>query len=102
MHLQFGTIQVNQNAGTSEFKNITDTFKEVGLSDLQNGKLVSTNLKDCEIAFNATTDLYLAVFSTYIFWSLNLKLRVKLGLVALLGMGILYVKRLNFTYEKDD
>lgn len=39
-------------------------------------------------AFNATTDLYLAVFSTYIFWSLNLKLRVKLGLVALLGMGI--------------
>ncbi|KAJ5743851.1 hypothetical protein N7533_008721 [Penicillium manginii] len=39
-------------------------------------------------AFNATTDLYLAVFSTYIFWYLNLKLRVKLGLVALLGMGI--------------
>jgi len=67
-----------------------------------NGKLDSTNLKNCEIAFNATTDLYLAVFSTYIFWSLNLKLRVKLGLVALLGMGILYVKRLNFNYEKDD
>ncbi|KAJ5082268.1 hypothetical protein N7532_011311, partial [Penicillium argentinense] len=39
-------------------------------------------------AFNSATDLYLAVFSTYIFWNLNLKLRVKLGLVTLLGMGI--------------
>lgn len=40
-------------------------------------------------AFNSATDLGLAVFSTSIFWSLNLKLHVKLGLVALLGMGIL-------------
>ncbi|KAJ5729206.1 uncharacterized protein N7483_003714, partial [Penicillium malachiteum] len=39
-------------------------------------------------AFNSATDLYLAVFSTVIFWTLNLKLRVKLGLVALLGLGI--------------
>ncbi|KAJ5158645.1 uncharacterized protein N7500_008296 [Penicillium coprophilum] len=39
-------------------------------------------------SFNSATDLYLAVFSTYIFWSLNLKLRVKLGLVTLLGLGI--------------
>ncbi|KAJ5664370.1 hypothetical protein N7507_005101 [Penicillium longicatenatum] len=39
-------------------------------------------------AFNSATDLYLAVFSTCIFWSLNLKLRVKLGLVTLLGLGI--------------
>ncbi|KAJ5393247.1 uncharacterized protein N7487_010888 [Penicillium crustosum] len=39
-------------------------------------------------AFNSATDLYLAVFSTYIFWNLNLKLRVKLGLVTLLGLGI--------------
>jgi hypothetical protein len=42
-----------------------------------------------EIAFNATTDLYLAVFPTAILWRLNLKLGVKLGLVALLGLGIL-------------
>ncbi|KAJ5288038.1 hypothetical protein N7478_003724 [Penicillium angulare] len=39
-------------------------------------------------AFNATTDLYLAAFSTATFWRLNLNLRVKLGLVALLGLGI--------------
>ncbi|KAJ5185396.1 hypothetical protein N7491_006736 [Penicillium cf. griseofulvum] len=39
-------------------------------------------------SFNSATDLYLAVFSTYIFWSLNLKLRIKLGLVTLLGLGI--------------
>ncbi|KAJ5827164.1 hypothetical protein N7447_003927 [Penicillium robsamsonii] len=39
-------------------------------------------------SFNSATDLYLAVFSTYIFWNLNLKLRVKLGLVTLLGLGI--------------
>lgn len=41
------------------------------------------------IAFNSATDLYLAVFSTCIFWNLNLKLRAKLGLVTLLGLGIL-------------
>lgn len=41
------------------------------------------------LAFNSATDLYLAVFSTCIFWTLNLKLRVKLGLVTLLGLGIL-------------
>ncbi|KAJ5291784.1 hypothetical protein N7478_001035 [Penicillium angulare] len=40
-------------------------------------------------AFNSATDLYLAVFSTVTFWNLNLKLRVKLGLVILLGLGIL-------------
>ncbi|KAJ5724386.1 hypothetical protein N7493_006114 [Penicillium malachiteum] len=39
-------------------------------------------------AFNSATDLYLAVFSTVIFWKLNLKLKVKLGLVSLLGLGI--------------
>ncbi|KAJ5097027.1 hypothetical protein N7456_007748, partial [Penicillium angulare] len=40
-------------------------------------------------AFNSATDLYLAVFSTVTFWNLNLKVRVKLGLVILLGLGIL-------------
>ncbi|KAJ5118206.1 hypothetical protein N7448_009920 [Penicillium atrosanguineum] len=39
-------------------------------------------------AFNAATDLGLAIFSTYIFWNLHLKLRVKIGLVTLLGLGI--------------
>lgn len=41
------------------------------------------------LAFNSATDLYLAVFSTCILWTLNLKLRVKLGLITLLGLGIL-------------
>ncbi|KAJ5358158.1 hypothetical protein N7541_005316 [Penicillium brevicompactum] len=39
-------------------------------------------------AFNSATDLYLATFSTFIFWNLNLKFRAKLGLVTLLGLGI--------------
>ncbi|KAJ5938112.1 hypothetical protein N7454_004454 [Penicillium verhagenii] len=39
-------------------------------------------------AFNSATDLYLAVFSSCVFWTLNLKLKVKLGLVTLLGLGI--------------
>ncbi|KAG0155249.1 dihydroxyacetone kinase [Penicillium digitatum] len=39
-------------------------------------------------SLNSATDLYLAVFSTYIFWNLNLQLRVKIGLVTLLGLGI--------------
>ncbi|CAG8057346.1 unnamed protein product [Penicillium salamii] len=39
-------------------------------------------------SFNSATDLYLATFSTCIFWNLNLRLRAKLGLVALLGLGI--------------
>lgn len=41
------------------------------------------------LAFNSATDLYLAVFSTYIFWNLNLKVRVKVGLMTLLGTGVL-------------
>lgn len=45
----------------------------------------------CQLAFNSATDLYLAIFSTVIFWRLNLKLRIRLGLVALLGLGILLV-----------
>ncbi|CAG7918817.1 unnamed protein product [Penicillium olsonii] len=39
-------------------------------------------------SFNSATDFYLATFSTCIFWNLNLRLRAKLGLVALLGLGI--------------
>lgn len=40
-------------------------------------------------AFNAATDAYLAVFPVYIFWSLNMKLRIKIGLMVLLGLGVL-------------
>ncbi|KAL3451745.1 hypothetical protein BJX65DRAFT_321470 [Aspergillus insuetus] len=39
-------------------------------------------------AFNSATDLYLAAFSTYVSWNLNLKWRVKIGLIVLLGLGI--------------
>ncbi|KAH8705206.1 hypothetical protein BGW36DRAFT_310701 [Talaromyces proteolyticus] len=41
-----------------------------------------------EGSFNSATDLYLAAFSTYVFWNLNLKLRVKVGLISLLCLGI--------------
>lgn len=46
-------------------------------------------MRRIEIAFNAATDLYLAVFPTYIFWNLNMKIRAKIGLMVLLGLGIL-------------
>ncbi|CDM37359.1 hypothetical protein DTO013E5_7528 [Penicillium roqueforti] len=38
--------------------------------------------------FNSATDLFLAVFPTVVFWNLNLKLPIKLGLIALLSLGI--------------
>ncbi|CRG84247.1 dihydroxyacetone kinase [Talaromyces islandicus] len=41
-----------------------------------------------EGSFNSATDLYLAAFSTWVFWHLNLKLQVKLGLIVLLGLGL--------------
>ncbi|KAL4864585.1 hypothetical protein BDV12DRAFT_176022 [Aspergillus spectabilis] len=40
-------------------------------------------------AVNTATDLFLAVFPTIIFWNLNLRLRIKLGLIALMSLGIL-------------
>lgn len=40
---------------------------------------------------NSACDLFLAVFPTLIFWNLNLKLRVKIGLIALLSLGLVYV-----------
>ena len=41
------------------------------------------------LAFNALTDLYLAIFATYTCWSLKLPLRSRVGVMVLLGMGIL-------------
>lgn len=38
--------------------------------------------------FNSATDLFLAVFPTVVFWNLNLKLRIKAGLIFLLSLGI--------------
>ncbi|KAE8329792.1 hypothetical protein BDV39DRAFT_171378 [Aspergillus sergii] len=37
---------------------------------------------------NSATDLFLAVFPIPIFWNLNLKTRVKLGLIVLLSLGL--------------
>lgn len=42
-------------------------------------------------AFNSATDAYLAAFPTHLFWGLNMKLRAKVGLVILFGLGILCV-----------
>ncbi|PYH63317.1 uncharacterized protein BO88DRAFT_376536 [Aspergillus vadensis CBS 113365] len=39
-------------------------------------------------AINTASDLFLAVFPTYTFWSLSLKLRVKISLVVLMGFGL--------------
>ncbi|KAJ5822642.1 hypothetical protein N7447_004982 [Penicillium robsamsonii] len=38
--------------------------------------------------FNSATDLFLAAFPTIMFWNLNLKLRIKIGLIVLLSLGI--------------
>lgn len=43
------------------------------------------------LAFNSATDFFLAVFPTVVFWNLNLKLRIKIGLIVLLSVGFLYV-----------
>ncbi|OJJ36003.1 hypothetical protein ASPWEDRAFT_741100 [Aspergillus wentii DTO 134E9] len=37
---------------------------------------------------NTATDLFLALFPTYIFWNLNLKLRIKITLIVLMSLGI--------------
>ncbi|KAJ6020098.1 hypothetical protein N7499_003390 [Penicillium canescens] len=42
----------------------------------------------CKGAFNAATDLYLATFPIYSFWSLQLRLRIKIVLLCLLSMGL--------------
>jgi hypothetical protein len=41
------------------------------------------------LAFNTITDLCLAVFPTYIFWNMNLLLRLKISLMVLMGLGLL-------------
>lgn len=43
-----------------------------------------------DIAVNTATDLFLALFPTYIFWNLNLKLRIKITLIVLMSLGIVY------------
>ncbi|KAJ5482961.1 hypothetical protein N7539_006407 [Penicillium diatomitis] len=37
--------------------------------------------------FNSATDFFLAVFPAVVFWNLNLKLRIKVGLILLLSIG---------------
>ncbi|OJJ48993.1 hypothetical protein ASPZODRAFT_139946 [Penicilliopsis zonata CBS 506.65] len=39
-------------------------------------------------ALNTATDLYLAAFPTYVFWSLKLELRLKISLMVLLSLGL--------------
>ena len=41
------------------------------------------------LAFNIAADLYLAAFPAYIFWNMNLLLRLKISLTILLGLGVL-------------
>ncbi|GKZ62179.1 hypothetical protein AnigIFM49718_009257 [Aspergillus niger] len=41
-----------------------------------------------QCSINTASDLFLAVFPTYTFWSLSLKLRVKISLVVLMGFGL--------------
>ncbi|KAL4734403.1 hypothetical protein BDV11DRAFT_174819 [Aspergillus similis] len=40
-------------------------------------------------AVNTASDFFLAVFPTVIFWNLNLRLRIKAGLIILMSLGIL-------------
>ncbi|KAL4971901.1 hypothetical protein BDW66DRAFT_155223 [Aspergillus desertorum] len=40
-------------------------------------------------AVNTASDFFLAVFPTVIFWNLNLRLRIKIGLIVLMSLGIL-------------
>lgn len=80
---------IREIAGICVFRLIMAILKAVShffypiVSQLKATGLINT------LAFNSATDLYLAAFSTYVFWHLNLKLQVKLGLIVLLGLGLL-------------
>ena len=50
---------------------------------------------NCLPAVNSATDLFLAVFPIPVFWNLNLKTRVKLGLIILLSLGLVYALRFS-------
>ena len=55
-------------------------------------RCVSTELRlTTGVAVNTATDLFLAVFPTIIFWSLNLKMRIKISLIMLLSLGVVSV-----------
>ncbi|OOF96531.1 hypothetical protein ASPCADRAFT_396098 [Aspergillus carbonarius ITEM 5010] len=41
-----------------------------------------------QCSINTATDLFLAVFPTYTFWSLSLQKRIKISLVALMSLGL--------------
>lgn len=44
-----------------------------------------------QAAFNAFNDLALAIFPAYIFWRIQLALKMKVAIVAVMGAGVLYV-----------
>jgi hypothetical protein len=44
-----------------------------------------------QCGFSALTDLYLAITPCFMFWSLQLRLLQKVGLVTLFGLSILFV-----------
>lgn len=46
-----------------------------------------------QAAFNAFNDLALALFPAYIFWRVQLPLKMKVAIVAVMGAGVLYVFR---------
>src|SRR5450756_1770451 len=56
--------------------------------------------------FNSATDLILTVMPLTIFWTLQMDLKIKLGLAGLLGLSVLYVplpspsflKKVSLTY----
>jgi hypothetical protein len=54
--------------------------------------LLGTSANNCFLsllAVNIATDLYLSTFPAYIFWNMNLLLRLKISLTILLGLGLL-------------
>lgn len=61
-----------------------DIFRAVGWPKVREIMLMGNSE-----ALNAATDAYLAIFPVYIFWNLNIELRIKLGLMVLLGLGVL-------------
>lgn len=47
----------------------------------------STNVK---LAFSAATDFALAIFPSFIIYNLNMETKLKIGLCAVMAVGILY------------
>jgi hypothetical protein len=92
MFTVFGILSANRaNAGHQTCKPTQDMFKEARTRFLDVEMFKTNNYA----VFNSATDLILTVMPLTIFWTLQMDLKIKLGLAGLLGLSVLYVSLLS-------